>query len=434
MATTDGGATAGSSTPRILFVSREPIAHQHGGSTTYALGLLQLLEQLGARVTVLVTLSASRSARPWFVLKTPYPHNLDVRIPGYVRVGGVYLRLGSPRAWARLLLRAADRRRWLSPAAALAASVFGDRICRYAWDLTEPTAAERKLVRRAVNELRPGTVLANYAFWGGELAAVAALTPVTSPHLPKTAILMHDLLSARVRSFEVQGRPLDCPRIDEATELRWLNGADTLLAAQAREAAAIAARVRGNVLVLPVTMLARAPAPQPQPGRCLFVGSRIAPNEEALAWLLDEVWPRVVASHPAASLAVVGTVAAALPQLAPQGVLAIGPVPSLDAEYDRAAVCVIPLRIGSGIKIKLLEALSYGKAIVSTPVGVEGLEPLVAGVVAVESHAEDFAQAIVALLRDDVRRRALEASAYALAQQHFDPRRQLDPAFLNGLL
>jgi succinoglycan biosynthesis protein ExoO len=249
---------------------------------------------------------------------------------------------------------------------------------------------------------------------------------------------MHDLLSARVHSFESQGRALDCTYISEETEIRWLNGADTLLAAQVREAEVIAPKVHARVLVLPVTMRAQTPSPHPEPGRCLFVGSRIAPNENALNWLLAEVWPIVRTHCPQATLAIVGTVAHA-PEgnTAPNveaGVEAIGPVPSLDAEYQRASVCLVPLRIGSGIKIKLLEALSFGKAIVTTSVGVEGLEEVASEVVDIADDPSTFAAHIVALLTDDGARQAHEQAAYALARTQFDPLRQLEPAFLAALL
>lgn len=414
---------------RILFVSRDPIAHQHGGSTTYALNLLSALTALGAEVTLVVTLAASRSPRPWFRLTTPYPTGIRVQVPGYLRLGDLYLRPWSPHAWARLLLRVAARKYSLEPLAALAKKIFGDGICGYAWDLTRPTAGERALLNKSIQHIQPTTLLANYAYWGDALAELPSTTL-----RPKRVILMHDLLAARVRSFEARGRELDCPYISETTELRWLNGADTLLAAQQREADAIAAKVRGQVLVLPVTMTPHAPSANPEPGLCLFVGSRIAPNESALTWLLEEVWPLVIAAVPQAKLEVVGAISQVVPQPPPPGVVPLGFQPSIEAPYQRSSVCVVPLIIGSGIKIKLLEALSYGKATVATPVGIEGLEAIASNAVEVASEPQTFAAAIVRLLTDSSARQQLEQRAHALAQQQFDPRRQLDPAFLDAVL
>ncbi|SEG23870.1 succinoglycan biosynthesis protein ExoO [Bryocella elongata] len=413
-------------------MSRDPVAHQLGGSTTYALNLVAALISLGAEVTVLVTLSASRSPRPFFRLKTHYPVGTRVRVPGYLRLGTLYLRAWAPRPWARLLQRIAARKHTFEPIAAFARVLFDDSICGYAWDLTPPTSGERELLHRAVEQVQPTTLLANYAYWGD---ALAELPLSSSTHRrPKRVILMHDLLAARVRSFESKGRELDCPYISEATELRWLDGADTLLAAQGREAEAIASKVHGTVLVLPVTMTPHAPEPHPEPGLCLFVGSRIAPNESALAWLLDEVWRLVREALPHARLQIVGAVAQVVPQPAPAGVQPLGLVEDIAAPYHRASVCLIPLLIGSGIKIKLLEALSYGKATVTTPVGIEGLETVVNGAVVLAANPQDFAAAIVKLLGDSTARAQLEQRAYALAQQQFDPRRQLDSAFLDAVL
>lgn len=416
---------------RVLFVTRDPVVHQLGGSTTYALALLEVLQAQGAQVTIVATLAAGRSPRPFFVARAPLPAGIALRLPGYLRLGRIYLRVWAPRAWARYLLRAAVRWPFLAPIAAAARALYGDSICGYAWDLTEPTAAERKLVLDEAARIKPSTLLGNYAYWGPVLADPALLAAHPSP---RRVLLLHDLLSARVRSFESQGRELDCPAITEATEFRWLNGAETLLAAQAREAEAIRPHVQGKVIVLPVTMTARPSFSHPETNRCLFVGSRIAPNESALAWLLDEVWPIVLRHTPHACLAVVGTVASALPGGDVRGVEAIGPVPSLEDEYQRAAVCLVPLRIGSGIKIKLLEALSFGKAIVSTSVGVEGIEAETAGVVEVADEAQAFAAHIVALLGSEDLRRRHERAAHALALNKFDPLRQIDPAFLNAVL
>ena len=151
-------------------------------------------------------------------------------------------------------------------------------------------------------------------------------------------------------------------------------------------------------------------------------------------WLLDEVWPLVRASVPQARVEIVGAIAQLVPHPAPAGVSALGLVASVKEPYRRASVCLIPLLIGSGIKIKLLEALSYGKATVTTPVGVQGLEDVAKGVVEVASDPQSFAAAIVKLLTDPVARRQLEQRAHALAQQHFDPGRQLDAAFLDAIL
>jgi glycosyltransferase involved in cell wall biosynthesis len=86
---------------------------------------------------------------------------------------------------------------------------------------------------------------------------------------------------------------------------------------------------------------------------------------------------------------------------------------------DLAGVCLIPLLVGSGIKIKLLEALASGKACVSTPIGVQGIEDWADGAIDVASTPEDFAAAVLRLMFDDALRRAREVGAHRLIEQHF---------------
>ena len=251
---------------------------------------------------------------------------------------------------------------------------------------------------------------------------------------------MHDLLSARVHRFLEAGLPLDCPPIETAEEMRWLSGAGTVLAAQEREAETIRPKVSSPVLVTPVALTPRSLVrDQEIAGRCLFVGSNIPPNQTGLAFLLDFIWPQVRSAVPGATLAIAGTIGQKLgqwneAQLASWGIEKLGVVPSLENEYARAAVCLVPLLVGSGIKIKLLEALAFGKAIVSTPIGIQGLETWAPEAMEVAGDAATFAAAIIRLLTNPPQRRTREAAALRLTEQHFGASRPLDPAFVAALL
>jgi len=107
---------------------------------------------------------------------------------------------------------------------------------------------------------------------------------------------------------------------------------------------------------------------------------------------------------------------------------------SIDEEYARAAVCVVPLVLGSGVKIKLVEALSFGKATVSTSIGVEGLEGMVAGVVEVEDDPRRFAEAVLRLLADSALREERERAALAFTREHYNADAALPAGFLEALL
>ncbi len=425
------------SAARVVFLTRDPVVHQQGGSTTYALGLLGLLRAQGAQVTLVATSAYSRSPRLFFRLRAAPPPGVALCFPGYLRLGTWYLCPWRPKAWARLLARAAPRlgarwprllfvRGWLE-------TLYGPALYTGAWDLTIPTVAEGRIASREAQLAGATVVVANYAFWGPLLGH-------GSLGRRRTAILMHDLLSARAHRFLEAGLPLDCPPIETAEEMRWLSSTHTVLAAQEREAETIRAAVSSPVLVTPVALTPRSlDQKQIIAGRCLFVGSNIVPNQTGLSFLLDAVWPQVRAAVPGATLAVAGGIGQRLgswdaARLASLGIETLGLVPSLEAEYARAAVCLVPLLVGSGIKIKLLEALAFGKAVVSTPIGVQGLEAWAHEAMEVADDAATFAAAIVHLLTNAAGRRAREAAALRLTETHLGASRPLDPAFVAAVL
>ncbi len=90
----------------------------------------------------------------------------------------------------------------------------------------------------------------------------------------------------------------------------------------------------------------------------------------------------------------------------------------LQAAYDRARVAVVPLRCGAGVKLKVVEALRTGTPLVTTPVGAQGL-PGLSQVVAVEDRPALFANAVVALLRDDDAWERRSNAQVAFAQARF---------------
>jgi succinoglycan biosynthesis protein ExoO len=135
-------------------------------------------------------------------------------------------------------------------------------------------------------------------------------------------------------------------------------------------------------------------------------------------WFFQEIWPAVRAARPKARLKVAGSVDRALGP-APEGASFLGVVDDLAPLYREAGVVISPLYTGSGLKIKLIEALAAGKAVVGTPVTAQGVEELVADAIMVERAPGAFAAATAALLGDRDRRERLGAAALACARSHF---------------
>lgn len=166
-----------------------------------------------------------------------------------------------------------------------------------------------------------------------------------------------------------------------------------------------------------VSTAATAPTLPPGARTALFVGAvDYGPNKQALRWFLDEVWPRVLVRVPDARFVAVGRgLAESHPRATgePAGVAFCSDVASVDPYYAEADVCVVPLLSGGGTKIKLVEALSRGRAVVTTSLGLEGLEEH-RSVLEVADGAQEFADVVADLLTDPERAAKLgELSAQA---------------------
>jgi len=164
-----------------------------------------------------------------------------------------------------------------------------------------------------------------------------------------------------------------------------------------------------------------AETPRDEP-RLVFTGKMdFRPNIDAMTWFAAEILPRVRAEIPQAQLVIVGQKPApTIRALARQpGITVTGWVADTRPYLRDAALYVVPLRMGSGTRLKVLEAMAMGKAIVSTRRGIEGLE-LTEREVVVADTREEFARAIVSLWRDPARRRALGQNARTLAEARYD--------------
>jgi glycosyltransferase involved in cell wall biosynthesis len=204
---------------------------------------------------------------------------------------------------------------------------------------------------------------------------------------------------------------------------------DRVLAFGKRDAAAIAelapeAAARVRVSPFGLTLPPATDRRREQSGRLLFVGNFThQPNRDAALWLVEEIMPAVLARQPGARLRIVGSSAPAeILALAGEAVEVISDAPSIEPHLAAAAVVVAPVRTGGGMRMKVLQALAAGKAMVTTSRGSEGFDcfdeppPL-----AIADDAAAFAVEIAALLGDPERRTALCGRARGFAEAHYSP-------------
>jgi glycosyltransferase involved in cell wall biosynthesis len=154
---------------------------------------------------------------------------------------------------------------------------------------------------------------------------------------------------------------------------------------------------------------------------CLVGSFHWAPKRFNAVWLASQVFPKVLAQVPDASLQIVGSNAQSLAPAIAQvpRVFLHSNVPDLQPYYDRAAVAAVPEMQESGLKLKVLEAAAQGIAIVSTPQGLEGTR-LQDGMSCLAAHnADEFAACIIRLLQDRAAAERLGQSAREEVCRHF---------------
>jgi glycosyltransferase involved in cell wall biosynthesis len=202
------------------------------------------------------------------------------------------------------------------------------------------------------------------------------------------------------------------------TIARYLPLADEVWAVSAEDAGRLAEEAPGaRVIVVPSGMDRAGGAPAAQPGadgRALLVANfGYGPNARGAEWLLRHVWPAIRDRMPSATLQCVGArMPLALERLVTSipGVAARGLVADIAPLLSEAAVVLAPVLEGSGTRLKIVEAWSQGKAVVTTSKGIEGL-PVCDGVASIADDPREFATCVAALLTDGTRRRAMGARA-----------------------
>jgi glycosyltransferase involved in cell wall biosynthesis len=155
----------------------------------------------------------------------------------------------------------------------------------------------------------------------------------------------------------------------------------------------------------------------------LFVGKMdYAPNVDAVQYFCRHILPAIRRLEPLAHLHVVGRAPATAVRALHTGsdVVVTGTVPDVTPHFDAASVVVVPLRIGGGTRVKILEALSRGKAVVSTVVGAEGLAVEHGVHLAIARRPREFAMRCAGLLADRAGRRALGDAGRRLVEWRYN--------------
>lgn len=209
-------------------------------------------------------------------------------------------------------------------------------------------------------------------------------------------------------------------------ELEQIHDADACIAITRRDEATIERLSPGKrVATIPAAVdLERFPwfgDDHRDPASVILLGDMAwLPNRDAAIWFAEEILPLVRREFPELVVHLVGD-NPPLRQLPEPGELfrIEGRVPSIAPYYERATLGLIPLRVGGGMRVKMVEMMASGLPIVSTSRGAEGNEAVPGEHYLAADNAEDFAAAVVRLLRDEQERRRLSERARAFVADFY---------------
>jgi glycosyltransferase involved in cell wall biosynthesis len=155
----------------------------------------------------------------------------------------------------------------------------------------------------------------------------------------------------------------------------------------------------------------------------VFTGSMgYRPNVDAALWFVNQVLGKVRAHVPEAQFFIVGNNPHNRLNVLRERehVQVTGWVPDVNPFLHAATIYVVPMRMGSGTRLKLLQAMAAGRAVVSTPTGAQGLTVQDGVELRLADTAEDFAQAIITLLKNAEKRQQLGETGRLYVQNHYD--------------
>lgn len=310
----------------------------------------------------------------------------------------------------------------------------GPGLWRRLWALASGSAYAARRYRSAEMARRVRTCLATtgfHAVLADTVFGTVNLPPTDLPLLLNNVDIEHVILEQYVR-----GERNPAKRLYASTEARRLRRFE---AAACRRAAVgmPCSRVDEAVLrslcpglhtvVVPNVVDADAYTPAPDPGADIVLyqgGLDWYPNRDAVRFFATEILPLVRRERPAVRFVVAGRNPPARFRRELEAIPAVdltGTVPDMRPILERSSVCVVPLRIGSGTRIKILEAAAMGKPVVSTRLGAEGLNFTEDREILLADDPAAFAGRVVRLLEDTAFRRAVGQAARRRVEQEYTP-------------
>ena len=141
-----------------------------------------------------------------------------------------------------------------------------------------------------------------------------------------------------------------------------------------------------------------------------------------MQWLFDEIWDRIRLQVPDAQLTIAGRASDELFASDPdRGIHVIGSFENPTPLLETAAIAIVPVRHGSGTRVKILEAFAHGLPVVSTSIGAEGLDVVRGESILIADDPEEFAHHVVRLFQDPDYATRIASAGHALFLAKYSP-------------
>lgn len=220
----------------------------------------------------------------------------------------------------------------------------------------------------------------------------------------------HDKWANRNRIFQRNGQIPEYYYTTLWGERKALCRADLVIAIQENEARYFERLLKNtDTQVLTIgDLVERRPVSECSTDRYGFIGAKNRPNILGLEWFCNKVLPIVREREPGSQFIIAGAVCDCIPDY--DGMCKIGRVDCLEDFYDNIKVAVNPIQNGTGLNIKTIEALAFGRPLITTSVGAKGIRSEKEVLLKTDSP-QDFAEKLLDLLKNEERRNFLVENA-----------------------
>jgi|GEM_PF-4138059 len=266
--------------------------------------------------------------------------------------------------------------------------------------------------KKVLSDFKPHIVLINYTYF----SKLFHFTPSGIEKLLDT----HDSLHLRFKQLYNSAKKMQNFRISIKDEIQALNRADKVISIQRQEAAFFKTHgCTAKIYTIGHQLVYKANPIHKKRHKLLYVGARYSANIDALNHFLTHIWPLLIVQNPSLELYIAGGIGVEFQHLATTegAIKLLGYVDDLAALYNQVDVAINPIRMGSGLKIKNIEALSNGRPVITTTLGAEGLAIFEGKGLEIAHSTQEWAIILAKFLNnDDFYGESLHALSIVIAQ------------------